>query len=162
MLPEINDILFATDMSKNSNNALRHALTMARAHQANVHILHVTEPLSHDAIVTLQMFMQDDASRKKAIAERHDSIKQMLKKNQQEFLNSLEDDAKETYKAVISVELVEGHSAEVILQRAAELNCQLITLGTHEQGTGHTFIGTVTKRVLRRSKIPVLVVPNAE
>ena len=63
-------------------------------------------------------------------------------------------------KSVSSVELVDGHSAEMILQRAAELNCQLIVMGTHEHGTGHTFIGTVAKRVLRRSQIPTLIVPN--
>lgn len=162
MLPEVKDILFATDMSRNSDNALRHALSMARAHGAKVHVLHVTEPLSQDAIVTLQMFLQDDDSRQKAIGERHDSVKKMLKQNQQDFLNSLSDDEKENYQAVGSVELVDGHSAEMILQRASELNCQLIVMGTHEQGTGHTFIGTVVKRVLRRSTIPTLIVPNNE
>ncbi|WP_371170581.1 universal stress protein [Aliiroseovarius sp. 2305UL8-7] len=160
MLPEVKDILFATDLSKNSDNALRHALTMARANGAKLHVLHVTEPLSQDAVVTLQMFMQDDESRKKAIRDRHESVKQMLKQNQKEFLNSLSGKDKEAYSAVGSVELVDGHPAEMILQRAAELDCQLIVMATHEQGTGHTFIGTVTKRVLRRSSIPTLIVPN--
>lgn len=162
MLPEIKDILFATDLSRNSDNALRHALSIARAHGAKVHVLHVTEPLSQDAIVTLQMFLQDDESRAKAIGERHNSVKQLLKKNQKDFLSSLSDDDKDAYQAVGSVELVDGHSAEMILQRAMELECQLIVMGTHEQGTGHTFIGTVVKRVLRRSTIPTLVVPNSK
>ncbi len=160
MLPEVKDILFATDMSQNSDNALRHALSMSRAHGAKVHVLHVTEPLSQDAIVTLKMFLQDDEARKKAIGDRHESVKQMLKENQQEFLNSLPADEKEAYAAVRSVELVDGHPAEVILQRASELNCQLIVMGTHEHGTGHTFIGTVAKRVLRRSSVPTMIVPN--
>lgn len=160
MLPQITDILFATDMSQNANNALRHALSMAKAHGAKVHVLHVTEPLTQDAIVTLNMFLQDDKSRKKAIGDRHNSVKEMLKKNQQKFLNSLSADEKDAYSAVSSVELVDGHSAEMILSRAAELKCQLIVMGTHEHGTGHTFIGTVAKRVLRRSAVPTLIVPN--
>ena len=160
MLPDVKDILFATDMSGNANNALRHALSMAQAHGARVHILHVTEPLSQDAIVTLKMFLQDDEARQKAIKDRHASIKDMLTENQREFVGGLSGDEKEAYKAVSSVELVDGHAAETILTRAADLGCQLIVMGTHEHGTGHTFVGTVAKRVLRRSTIPMLLVPN--
>ena len=160
MLPQIKDILFATDLSENADNALRQALSLAQAHGANVHVLHVSEPLSQDAVVTLQMFMQDDASRKKAIKDRHASVKQLLKANQKKFVNSLSDDDKEAYSAVSSIELVDGHAAETILRRAHELSCQLIVMGTHEQETGHTFIGTVVKRVLRRTSVPTLIVPH--
>lgn len=160
MLPQVNDILFATDLSDNANNALRHALGIAQAHQANVHVLHVTEPLTSDAIVTMRIFIQDEASQQKAIKDRHAAVKEMLKANQQEFVSSLSDDEKAAYERVASVELIDGHPAEAILQRAKDLNCGLIVMGTHEHGTGHTFIGTVVKRVLRRSSIPTLVVPH--
>jgi len=160
MLPNIKDILFATDLSENADNALRQALSMAQAYGANVHVLHVTEPLSQDAVVTLQMFMQDDAARKMAVRDRHASVKQLLKVNQQDFVSSLTSDEKDAYATVSSVELVDGHPAETILRRGKELGCQLIVMGTHEHGTGHTFIGTVVKRVLRRSSVPTLVVPN--
>ncbi|MDA7964398.1 universal stress protein [Ruegeria sp.] len=160
MLPQIKDILFATDLSENANNALRHALGMASAHGAKVHVLHVTEPLTQDAIVTMRMFLQDETSRQKAIKDRHASVKAMLKENQQDFVKSLSEEEKKAYEAIASVELVDGHPAEAILQRARELDCGLIVMGTHEQGTGHTFIGTVVKRVLRRATVPTLVVPN--
>ena len=162
MLPQVKDILFATDLSGNADNALRHALGMAQAHAAKVHVLHVTEPLSQDAIITLKMFLQDEESRHRAIKDRHDSVKEMLKQNQQAFVASLSSDEKSAYESVASVELVDGHDAETILQRATELKCGLIVMGTHEQGTGHTYIGTVVKRVLRRSTLPVLIVPNSQ
>lgn len=161
MLPKIKDILFATDLSANANNALRHAIGMAQAHSANVHVLHVTEPLTQDAIVTMRMFIQDEDSRKKAIKERHASVKEMLRANQQEFVKTLSAEEEKAYAHVASVELVDGHPAESILRRAQELECGLIVMGTHEHGTGHTFIGTVVKRVLRRTTIPVLTVPNS-
>lgn len=160
MLPEINDILFATDLSENADNALRYAMALGVSHGAKVHVLHVTEPLSQDAIVTLRMFMQNDEARDKAIRERHDSVKQMLKANQKAFVKRLSPESREAYKSIVSVELVDGHPAEEIMERAKALNCQLVVMGTHEQGTGHTFLGTVTKRVLRRSPIPTLVVPH--
>ena len=160
MLPEVKDILFATDLSGNADNALLHALGLAKAQGAKVHVIHVTEPLSQDAIITLKMFLQDEASRAKAIQDRHDSVKDMLKENQQAFVNALSDEDKSAYESVASVELIDGHDAETILRRAQELNCGMIVMGTHEQGTGHTYIGTVVKRVLRRSPIPTLIVPN--
>ncbi|NIZ62112.1 universal stress protein [Sedimentitalea sp. CY04] len=160
MLPKIQDILVATDLSENSDNALRYALSIAQASKANLHVLHVTEPLTQDAIVTMQMFMQDDASRKEAIKNRHGAIKQLLKANQKDFVKKLSAEEKDAYGLVGSVELVDGHPAEEILTRAKELDCGLIVMGTHEHGTGHTFLGTVVKRVLRRSNIPTMVVPH--
>jgi nucleotide-binding universal stress UspA family protein len=106
------------------------------------------------------MFMQDEASRKEAIKNRHSSVKQLLKANQSNFVKSLSADEKDAYSAVASVELVDGHPAEEIMKRAKALDCGLIVMGTHEQSTGHTFIGTVVKRILRRSTIPTLVVPH--
>jgi nucleotide-binding universal stress UspA family protein len=160
MLPKLGDILVATDLSGNSDNALRYALSIAQTNKANLHVLHVTEPLSQDAVVTLQMFMQDEASRREALKNRHAAVKQLLKTNQKEFVKSLSADEKDAYASVSSVELVDGHPAEEILKRAKELKCGLIVMGTHEHGTGHTFIGTVVKRVLRRSTIPTMVVPH--
>lgn len=160
MLPKVNDILFATDLSENANNALRHALSMSQAYGAKVHVLHVAEPLTSDAIVTMRMFIQDDISRSKVIRDRHDSMKQLLKENQRSFVQSLSAEEKAAYESVVSVELQDGSPAEAIMERAKKLDCGVIVMGTHEHGTSHTFIGTVLKRVLRRSTIPVLVVPN--
>lgn len=159
MLPKITNILLATDLSKNADNAMGFAMCMAKAHDAKVHVLHVLEPLSQDAVVTLQVFMLDEALRERAIKERHASVKILLKENQQKFVRALSDEEKADYKRVESVELADGHVAEEILSRANNLGCELIIMGTHEQETGHTFIGTVVKRVLRRSSIPILIVP---
>ncbi len=160
MLPEIKHILCATDLSENANHALRHALSMAQAHKAKVHVINVTEPMSSDAIVTMQMFIQDDASRKKAMLDRREAAKELLRQNQQEFVKALSEADKKAYECVASVEHFDGHPAECILQRAKLLKCDLIVMGSHEQGTGHTFVGSVVKRVLRRSSIPTLVVPQ--
>lgn len=159
MLPQVNEILFATDLSKNADNALRYALIMAKVHAAKVHVLHVTEPLSQDAIVTMKMFMQDDASRETALRDRNASVKEMLKANQKEFAKSLKPEESAAYNNIASVELVSGHPAEAILEYAKKQNCDLIVMATHEHGNGHTFLGTVAKRVLRRTSVATLIVP---
>ena len=42
------------------------------------------------------------------------------------------------------------------------LGCDLIVIGSHEHGVSHTFLGSIAKRVLRRTRIPALVVPLLE
>lgn len=159
MLPQINTILFATDLSENADIALKHALCMAQAHNAKVHVLHVAEPLSQDVSATFRIFMQDDTSRSNAMEKRHALVKEVLTENQKQFVAALSEEEKEAYSSVSSVMLIDGHPAETILNQASKLNCELIVMATHEQSTNHTFLGTVVKRVLRRTTIPVLVIP---
>lgn len=159
MKPTVTHILFTTDLSQNSTYALTHAASMAKMTGAKLHVLHVVEPLSDDARVTLQMFMQDDASRKDAMTSRHEHVKAILAERQKNFWSALPEEDQGIRDQVESIELVDGYPAEVILRRAKELKCDLIVLAAHDHGFSHTFLGTVAKRVLRRADIPTLVVP---
>ena len=49
MIPKIQNVLYATDLSKNSAYAFRYAVNTARKHDAKIHILHVIESLSPQA-----------------------------------------------------------------------------------------------------------------
>ena len=52
-----------------------------------------------------------------------------------------------------------GNPVEEIIKSAEEHNCDLIVMGTHGQGTlADVMLGSTARRVIRRSKIPVLVV----
>ncbi len=46
MIPNIRNILYATDLTKNSAYAFRYAVNSAQKHDAKIHILHVLEKLS--------------------------------------------------------------------------------------------------------------------
>lgn len=159
MKPTITHILFTTDLSENSSYALIHAASMANATGAKLHVLHVTEPLSDDARVTLQMFMQNDSARETAMLDRKEHVKAVLTQRQKNFWSALPEEDQHVRDQVASIEIIEGHPAEVILRRSKELGCDLIVLGAHDHGFSQTFLGTVAKRVLRRATIPTLVVP---
>ncbi|UWQ51983.1 universal stress protein (plasmid) [Leisingera caerulea] len=159
MKPMITSILFATDLSHNSTLALRHAASLAHATGAEIHVLHVNEPISEDARITFEMFVLNEETRKSAARRRHEMVKQILAERQARFWASFEGDEAKIRDQVTSVEVTDGHPAEVILRRSVELGCDLIVLGAHDHGFSHTFLGTVAKRVLRRSQIPTLVVP---
>ena len=52
-----------------------------------------------------------------------------------------------------------GNPVEQIIKNAEELNCDLIVMGTHGQGTlADVMLGSTARRVIRRVKMPVLVV----
>jgi nucleotide-binding universal stress UspA family protein len=52
-----------------------------------------------------------------------------------------------------------GNPVEEIIKSAEENNCDLIVMGTHGQSTlEDVMLGSTARRVIRRSKIPVLVV----
>ncbi|WP_170406390.1 universal stress protein [Ruegeria arenilitoris] len=158
----VTNILFATDLSANSPHALRHAASIAQATGAQIHVLHVNEPLSDDVKITMEMFILNEETRKTAQSRRHEMVRQVLAERQAKFWARFEGDDAKIRDQVTSVEVTDGHPAEVILRRSVEMGCDLIVLGAHDHGFSHTFLGTVAKRVLRRSKIPTLIVPNPD
>lgn len=155
----ITNILFATDLSRNSPYAMRHAAGIAHATGAEIHVLHVNEPMSDDARIAMEMFVLNEETRKTAQKRRHDMMKKVLAERQARFWASFEGEDAKIRDLVTSIEVTDGHPAEVILRRSKEMGCDLIVLGAHDHGFSHTFLGTVAKRVLRRSQIPTLVVP---
>jgi nucleotide-binding universal stress UspA family protein len=53
-----------------------------------------------------------------------------------------------------------GDPGEIIAQYAAELDCEQVQMGIHNRGVVETFfMGSVTAEVLKRTKVPVLLVP---
>ncbi|MFD3188742.1 universal stress protein [Sedimentitalea sp. HM32M-2] len=159
MKPTITNILFATDLSENSTYALRHAASLAQATGAEIHVLHVTEPLSDDARIALQFYVLNKGTREQALEHRSEMVEAILAQRQEQFWAAMDKKDAGIRDQVTSVEVIEGHPAEAILRRAKDLNCDLIVLGAHDHGFTHTFLGTVAKRVLRRADIPTLVVP---
>lgn len=160
MTPSIKRILFATDLSRNSSYAFRHAVGLAKATGAEIRVLHVCETLSDDAKLTLMMFIQDDVARHEALSRRVEMTRQALAERQESFWKAVPAGDRKLRDQIVAVDVVEGFPAEEILRHATDHDCDLIVLGAHEHAVSHTFLGSVAKRVLRRAKIPSLVVPN--
>ncbi len=162
MLPDIRNILYSTDLSKNAVFAFRYAVDLAQKTGANVHVLHVVEALSNDAKITLQAYVQDKDARKQALYERVDRAKNNLDERLENFWAGCTEEERKVSSQIATVNVCESYPPEEILKKADELNCDLIIMGTHEKGLMHTFLGSVTKSVLHRSRIPTLVVPLPE
>ncbi|WP_421870556.1 universal stress protein [Motiliproteus sp.] len=162
LFPEIKQILYCTDLSKNASYAFKYAAYLSGKTGAKVHILHVVEKLSNDARITLKTYVMDSTSRDDFLNHRIDHAKDLLKHRQDYFWDVLAPSHKELREQVASVDVVEHYPAETILRRSKELDVDLIVMGAHEKGIMHTFLGSVAKNVLRHSRIPTMIVPIPE
>jgi nucleotide-binding universal stress UspA family protein len=162
MIPGIKSVLYATDLSENSGYSFRHATYVAKLTGADLHVLHVVEPLSDDAKTAFMLFLQDEKQRREAFANRLEQARTQLREFQDRFWAQKSADDLKVRDQIKTLEIVEGAAAEEILKHAKKHACDLIVLGSDQHGISHTFLGTTAKRVLRRSRIPTLIVPTSE
>lgn len=160
MLPKIKRILFATDLSPNAFHAFGYVAELAAISGAEIHMLHVVEALSDDARITLMMFVQDEKLRERALSERRTQAKDSLKERQDRFWSALDATEQKTRAKITKMEVIEGFAAEEILKRTDSGDYEMVVLGAHEHGMSHSFLGNTAKRVLRRARIPTLIVPQ--
>ena len=75
-------------------------------------------------------------------------------------LDDLGDRLRSAGVTVAEATVVMGHSVDEILRLADELDVELIMVGSHGHGgLHHLLVGSTTETLLRRSTVPVVVVP---
>ncbi|MCB5162069.1 universal stress protein [Marinomonas sp. E8] len=82
-----------------------------------------------------------------------------MEKKQDEFWSQVTPEDRVFRDKVKSLKVIESYPVEAILNASRDLHADLIVMGTHEKGFVETFLGSVAKNVLSRSRVPVLVVP---
>jgi nucleotide-binding universal stress UspA family protein len=158
MIPKIQKVLYATDLSKNSAYAFRYAVNSARKHDASIHILHVVDsrPLAESYLLLHTSPARIAEIRK----ETHEDTSAKIEARLQEFARRELKDDPETLKRVASIQVVFGDPAEEILKIASTMQCDLVVMGTHGKGViSHAFLGSVAEKVLHRIGIPVYIIP---
>jgi nucleotide-binding universal stress UspA family protein len=155
MIPQIKKILYATDLSKNSAYAFYYAVDIAQKRNAKIMILHIIEPVSpliqgyvgKDTIVKIQH---------QNIEEATEEINERLR----DFCQIIEGKIGPCLELVSDILVRLGHPADEILRVAEKEECDLIVLGSHGKGfLEHTFLGSVSRMVLDRSRKPVFIIP---
>ena len=159
MIPRIKSILYTTDLSKNSAYAFRYAVNSAQRHDARIDILHVIETLSPSTEGLLATILSE-AKIEKVREETKESLKKRIETRVNQFAERELNGDPETLKRIASIAVVFGDPANEILQKADELNSDIVILGTHGKGIiGHTFLGSVSEKVLHRIAKPVFIIP---
>ncbi len=152
MIPKIKKILYATDLSKNSEFAFYYAVDMAKKHDAEIIILHAIEPISARAFGTLT---------EQAEHSQHEVSMEVIRNRLQKFCEKVEEKNSLACVTLVAKILVQvGYPPEEILKAADEEGCDLIVLGNHGKGfLRQTFLGSVSRSVLDRSRKPVFIIP---
>ena len=141
---QIKKILCPTDFSETSEKSLDYALFLAKAHQAQLVILHVVDHLQgfdHYEILALTPM----------------EIAQKMEKRANENL----DDLLTRIEGAVSAEKAvrNGKTSVEICEAAREAQADIIVIGSHGRtGLSHVLIGSVAETVVRHADCPVLVV----
>ncbi len=143
-------ILLPTDGSKFAENAAKHAIWIASRSGAEIIVLNVIETSSlvglpaEDLIVKIKEMLKEEGRRS---LER---ISEMISQSEDE---SKIEDVKITQKTE------EGSPAESILKTIENEDIDLVVMGTSgKHGLDRFLLGSVTEKVVRSSKCPVLAV----
>ena len=155
MIPEIKKILYATDLSKNAAYAFYFTVDLARKRNSKMVILHAIEPVPPYVLA-----YAEDAMRKAQQDSVEESIRE-IKKRLQHSCEILESKIGSPCMDLVSNIIVRvGYPVEEILKAADEEECDLIVLGNHGKGRlQQTFLGSVSRSVLDRTRKPVFIIP---
>ena len=162
MMPQIKKILYTTDLSPNAGYVLRYAINSAKKHGAKLIVLHVIEELSATAKALIESHLNDEKLTKLS-EEKMTYFKERLLKRLRSVCEKELNSDPEAEGIFDSIEVVEGYPADEILEKADEFNCDAIIMGTHSKGfLKHSYFGSTSKKVLRRVRKPVFIIPLPE
>lgn len=146
--PKYKKVLFCTDFSKNSDRAFDYAFGIAKRDDGVLYILHVI-PLNP------QQYDLERHLTKKQL----DEITATLQKDREKMFN---DKYLKYIKDKTKIEIIteSGREEDKILKFAQKEKIDIIVIGTHGRtGIEHVILGSVAEKIIRRSPIPVFVIP---
>jgi nucleotide-binding universal stress UspA family protein len=158
MLPEIKKILYATDLSENARHAFGYAASLADRYGAKIVILHVIEDFSPS--VTFQLSTMFGEDKWKEVRKRHEQeVLETIRKRVETLCREAPSETTACDIAAGDVVVKTGEAVNRILEQAQQTGCDLIVMGTHGQGMfAEALMGSTARRVVHRSRTPVLVV----
>ena len=145
---EIRRILCPVDFSDYSRRALDHAIAIARWYESTVTALHVFSPALvapyGPGPVIFEPIVLIPADRAQLLADTKAFI-----------------EAEAAPGVAIEAVIREGNTAAEILDQATKMSADLLVIGTHgRSGFERLLLGSVTEKVLRKARCPVLTVPR--
>jgi ACR3 family arsenite transporter len=162
MVPPIQKILYATDLSDTARHAVRYACSIGNRFGASVTLLHVIpdvlDALSREAGIDLA-----DHMGRKAWAEFHING---IEKAKETIYQRIRETSRKVTKEIPCCPLSQdnvmvkiGNPVEQIVATAQEGNFDLIIMGTHGHGKmEERIIGSTASDVIRLSYVPVTVI----
>ena len=152
-IPKYMKILVPHDRSEMSDNALSHAIYLARLSDAEIIILNVLERLekTDSSVLATLKDGDDDKSSTDLEITMTEEVKQLIKEKMRLCREA-------GVKSQISYQIQTGKPSERIVKVIEETNVDLIIMASNKVGSSIRGIGSTARKVIDNVKKPVLIV----
>jgi nucleotide-binding universal stress UspA family protein len=141
----IERILFPVDLTESSERLVPHVVTMAQKFNAEVHVLF---------IVRIFQYFTDIYVAPPSISIFENELVEGARRKMSEFVSAHFAALPQTHG-----EVVLGDPSDSIINYISENKINLVVMGTHgRKGLDRVLFGSVAERVIKTSRVPVLVV----
>ena len=168
-LVEYRKILYVTDLSVSGRQAFPHAVAIARRNKAQLTVFHVVDNRdlqSLESYISSELWDELsnrnlDEARKMLLSRKRDDF---AIKNVEQFCEDCLVDQPRLPVLSYEVKVETGERLEKILEEAHEGKYDLLVVSKHgnRASVKDAVMGDTTRRIMRRCRIPVLVVPLNE
>ena len=165
---EVKKILYATDLSENARYAFAYAVSLATLYSASITFIHVLSEIPNILDKSVIGYISQERweeiksqhveeAREAIIGKKRDHL--VIRDALHHFSENLKENSEAEDFVTDEIIVVRGNPVQEIIKNSEEKNCDLIVMGTHGHGTlADAMMGSTARRVLRRSRKPVLVV----
>jgi nucleotide-binding universal stress UspA family protein len=151
---QLNQILVPLDSGPVHDDSLPVTQELANAYHASVHLLTV--------IPTFSTVSGETAAASSLLPATSSALLDMKVENAVEDLQEHIDELKKA-GVQVTAEVTRGDPAAEIVKNAEKLNVDLIVLSTHRKaGTAAFWARSVAPNIVRRARVPILLIPLAE
>ena len=158
MIPQIKNLLFPTDLSDSSNHAFSYAASIANRYDASIILLHVLKderPTSENLVTNVI----GESKWKEILDQRKTEVVEKLRSRIQRFCDEAREEMSSCPFLMEEVIIKIGNPVDEILAEIERKDYDIVIMGAHGHGAiGGAVMGSVSRRVVRRSETPVLVV----
>lgn len=159
MLPQVNKILYASDLEEGSRPALRAAINICGQYKSEITYLHVMEPLSNSAQTIIDSII-DKADLKGVYDDSLINLNNKIEQRIQKFLETELEESELKELGKIKTRMEEGVAWKTIIKVADEMDADVIVMGTRTSSSvGQFFTGSTANKVMLNSKRPLLIIP---
>lgn len=163
MLPEINKILIATDLSDDAETALRYAISLSEKYNAELVLLHVLPNMKEQMYLNSGFdfaAVYDDNTLKVLLDAGAEKAKETVADLMRQQCEKLADGKQECAAIKVTPIISSGSAVKKITEHAKD--CDLVVMGTKGHSKiGGILVGSVAQGVIAKSPAPVLIVRSA-
>lgn len=155
----IRRILCCVGLKIDCNPVLAHAVGLAVATGAELEVLHAVRSLSDDVVNTLRVNIPDREILETLREQRLKEASAVLDEKIETFWAG-HPELKEAFGArEMKRSVLEGYPAVVITDYAHRRGSDMIVMASNKRSFSASYAGKITKGVIKRSHVPVVVVP---